>query len=78
MKKGSRLRTRVGLSIAALACALVAPSTALAASPGIVGSVSDPVNLSGIRAVAVSGHYAYTPSYYNGELTTIDISKPSE
>jgi hypothetical protein len=62
---------------AAILALLTAAAPAWAASPSIVGSVSDPVNLSGIRAVAVSGHYAYSPSYYNGELTAIDISNPA-
>ncbi|HZU40595.1 MAG TPA: hypothetical protein VE992_06070 [Solirubrobacteraceae bacterium] len=61
----------------AAAALLLAPAAASAASPSVVGSVSDPVNLSGIRSVAVSGHYAYTPSYFNGELTAVDISNPT-
>jgi hypothetical protein len=62
---------------AVVLASMVLSAPAWAASPSVVGSVSDPVNLSGIRTVAVSGHYAYSPSYYNGELTAIDISNPA-
>ena len=58
--------------------ALVVPAAASAATnPSLTGSVSDPVNLSGATAVAVSGHYAYTTAYAAGRLTAVDISNPA-
>lgn len=73
----SLVRTRAAVCAVVLLALAGVPAAASAATPSIVGSVSDSVNLSGIRSVAVSGHYAYSPSYFNGELTAIDISNPA-
>ena len=48
---------------------LAAPAFAhAAASPAIVGSLSDSLTLPGATSVAVSGHYAYTTAYHAGRL----------
>jgi hypothetical protein len=57
--------------------ALVAPANALASTaPTVVGWASNSTTLSGVDAVAVSGHYAYTTAYWTGQLTAVDISNP--
>lgn len=62
---------------AALACGLLPASASAATGPTLVGSVSDPVNLSGATSVAISGNYSYSTAYYAGELTAVDISNPA-
>ncbi|MGI8571960.1 MAG: LVIVD repeat-containing protein [Solirubrobacteraceae bacterium] len=64
------------MALCLMACALT-PVAASAATPTLVGSVSDPVNLSGATSVAISGNFAYSTAYYAGELTAVDISNPA-
>ncbi|MGZ6950339.1 MAG: LVIVD repeat-containing protein, partial [Ilumatobacteraceae bacterium] len=60
-----------------VAAVLGIPASALAAvSPGLTGSVSDAVLLSGVTSVATSGTHEYTTASYAGRLTVIDVSNP--
>jgi hypothetical protein len=73
------IRRLVGSS-AALIGLLLMPAAALAAAPAppsLVGAASNNTTLAGTTSVAVSGHYAYTTSYWAGYLTVLDISNPS-
>src|SRR5437899_580301 len=73
------MNRRLGFLIAAGAIALATPALAAASvGPSLVGSTTDPVNLSGVTAVAVSGNYAYAAAYYAGTLTAVDISNPAQ
>jgi hypothetical protein len=68
---------RLPLAVVVAVAALWGASAASAATaPALVGSVSNSTSLSGATAVAVSGHYAYTASYWPGELTAVDLSNP--
>ena len=74
----SRVRWRLGFAAAVLMFALPAASAlAAAGNPVLTGSVSDPVNLSGATATAVSGSYAYVTAYSAGQVTAVDISNPA-
>jgi hypothetical protein len=54
------------------------PAAGLAATqPKVAGSIANSVNLSGVDAVAISGHYAYVTGYYAGQLVAVDISNPA-
>jgi len=75
--RGSRPARRAGLAAALLTLALPGAAFAAAGDPVLSGSVSDPVNLSGATATAVSGNYAYTTSYGQGRVTAVDISNPA-
>lgn len=73
-----RLRRIVApMTLCLMACVLTPVAASAATGPTLVGSVSDPVNLSGATSVAISGNYAYTTAYYAGELTAVDISNPA-
>jgi len=69
--------------VAALVCAgaLGVPSMAAAAAPAapkLAGpAITDPVNLSGATAVAVSGQYGYVTAYNANELTAINFQNPA-
>lgn len=66
------------VALAVLATTIGASSAVAAPSqPAIVGSFTDANVLSGALAVAVSGHYAYTATYWSGRLAVIDISNPT-
>jgi hypothetical protein len=74
--KLSTVRTMVlAILVATVACAWLAGSAA--AAPAVVGSISNATSLSGSTAVAVSGNFAYTVSYWSGQLNVIDISNPA-
>ncbi len=74
--KLSTVRTMVlAMLVASVACAWLAGSAA--AAPAVVGSISNATSLSGSTAVAVSGNFAYTVSYWSGQLNVIDISNPA-
>ncbi len=70
---------RLVLRAVSLALLLVAclGGTAVAAGPTVVGSISNDTSLSGVTAVAVSGHYAYSVAAWSGSLSVIDISDAS-
>jgi hypothetical protein len=73
-----RLRRIVApMTLCLMACVLTPVAASAATGPTLVGSVQDPVHLSGATSVAISGHYAYTTAYYAGELTAVDISNPA-
>ncbi len=74
-----QIRRNMGLGIAlALILSAGLASQALAATqPAIVGTVSNSTSLSGVTAVAASGHYAYAASYWTGQLNVIDLSNPA-
>jgi hypothetical protein len=73
----SVLRRLVCLSVA-LSCLLAAPAAADAAGTlTVLGSVTNSSSLSGADSVAVSGKVAYVAAYWTGQLTAVDISKPS-
>lgn len=65
------------MTLCLMACVLTPVAASAATGPTLVGSVSDPVNLSGATSVAISGNYSYTTAYYAGELTAVDISNPA-
>lgn len=76
---------RLGINVAALlerlhmqdGNFLVTPGTnAVQGSPPIIGSLVDPTNLNGIRAVFVFANYAYTASYNDDSMQVIDITDP--
>ena len=74
--KLSTVRTMVlAILVASVVCAWLAGSAA--AAPAVVGSISNATSLSGSTAVAVSGNFAYTVSYWSGQLNVIDISNPA-
>ncbi len=62
----------VGLVLAPVASATTPANPSLAGPP-----VSNSGSLSGVVSVAISGNYAYSPSYYSGVLTAVDISNPA-
>ena len=49
----------------------------ISSNPAIVGSVYNATNLNGACSVAVSGKYAYVPTYNSAYLNVIDISDPA-
>jgi hypothetical protein len=70
-------RSHLGLIVVVSALALSPTAAQAAAGPTLAGSVSDSTFLSGSVSVAVSGAFAYSPSYYAGQLTALSISNPS-
>jgi hypothetical protein len=76
---GARRPARIAIAAAALAALAISPASAAAAvSPELSGSIANAEVLSGVTAVAVSGHYAYVTGYYAGKLAAIDVSDPAE
>ena len=59
------------------ALALPAPASASFGDPVYSGSVSDPVNLSGATATALSGNFAYTTAAGMGRVAAVNIANPS-
>ena len=59
----------------ALTAVLLAAGQALAST--LLGAVRNASNLSGAAAVAVAGPYAYTTSYWPGQLTTVKLANPA-
>jgi hypothetical protein len=74
----STVRRSVFVVLVAITSSAWFVSSATASTgPAVVGAVSNATTLSGTMAVAVSGNFAYTASYWSGQLNVFDMSNPA-